>query len=66
MYDFASTSIAGLFQRWPSLYRFARAVDELMIRVPLLKLLGSNFELIAASHLEIASRKANLRERSAS
>ncbi len=51
-YDFLSTPLAGLFPSWRSGYRAARLADEAIIRVPLLRALGSNFELIA--------RKANL------
>ncbi|HWB96080.1 MAG TPA: hypothetical protein VG672_05245, partial [Bryobacteraceae bacterium] len=46
-YDFLSTPLAGLFPGWSAGYRAARVVDELLIRMPLLKRLGSNFELIA-------------------
>jgi SAM-dependent methyltransferase len=46
-YDFTSTPVAGLFPARPSLYRFSRALDEVLIRIPLLRNLGSNFELIA-------------------
>ena len=47
IYDFTSTPVAGLFPSSPSLYKAVRAADELLIRVPLLKRIGSNFELIA-------------------
>jgi 2-polyprenyl-3-methyl-5-hydroxy-6-metoxy-1,4-benzoquinol methylase len=46
-YDFLSTPLAGLFPSWRSGYRAARLTDEAIIRVPLLRALGSNFELIA-------------------
>ncbi len=46
-YDFASTPAAGLFPGSAALYRIARAADEVLIRLPLVSRLGSNFELIA-------------------
>lgn len=45
-YDFLSTPLAGLFPSWRSGFRAARMLDELLIRVPVLRALGSNFELI--------------------
>jgi len=45
--DFASAPLAGLFPSWEFGYRAARAIDELLIRIPGLRALGSNFELIA-------------------
>jgi len=47
MYDFASSPLAGLLPGWRAGYRAARAVDEALIRIPGLKKLGSNFELLA-------------------
>ena len=46
-YDFVSSPLAGLFPSWRSGYRAARLLDELVIRVPGLRRLGSNFELLA-------------------
>jgi hypothetical protein len=46
-YDFLSTPLAGLFPSWRFGYRAARLADEGIIHVPLLRALGSNFELIA-------------------
>ena len=46
-YDFLSTPFAGLFQSWRAGYRAARLADEVLIRIPLLRALGSNFELLA-------------------
>jgi ubiquinone/menaquinone biosynthesis C-methylase UbiE len=46
-YDFCSTPLAGLFPSWRSGYRVTRSLDELLIRVPLLRAVSSNFELIA-------------------
>ncbi len=46
-YDFLSTPLAGLFQSWRSGYRAARLADEVLVRIPLLRALGSNFELLA-------------------
>ncbi|MCL4401444.1 MAG: class I SAM-dependent methyltransferase [Acidobacteria bacterium] len=47
IYDFVSSPLAGLLPGWASGYRAARIADELLIRVPGLRALGSNFELIA-------------------
>lgn len=47
MYDFVSTPLAGLFPDWALGFRLARALDEVLIRVPGLRNLGSSFELIA-------------------
>ena len=47
MYDFTSTPAAGLFPRWQTGYRIARQLDELLIRMPLLRHWGSNFEIVA-------------------
>lgn len=46
-YDFTSTPLAGLFPSWRAGYRAARLADEVLIRVPLLRGLSSNFELLA-------------------
>lgn len=46
-YDFVSSPLAGLFPGWAAGYRAARAFDEALVRIPGLRLLGSNFELIA-------------------
>ncbi len=47
MYDFLSTPCAGLLPSAVGLYRLARLADELLIRLPLLRRLGSNFEIVA-------------------
>lgn len=47
MYDFASTPLAGLFPGWRVGYQAARAVDNVLVRTPVIKTLGSNFELLA-------------------
>ena len=49
-YDFISTPLSGLFPGWRAGYEAARRVDNLLIRVPLLRLLGSNFELLATTN----------------
>jgi SAM-dependent methyltransferase len=46
-YDLVSSPLAGLFPRWRSGYQAARVVDNLLIRLPLVRKLGSNFEVIA-------------------
>jgi SAM-dependent methyltransferase len=47
IYDFGSSPLAGLFPGWAAGYRMARAMDDRLLRVPLLRRRGSNFELIA-------------------
>jgi ubiquinone/menaquinone biosynthesis C-methylase UbiE len=46
-FDFASTPLAGLFPSWAGGYRFTRVLDAALTRMPLLRQLSSNFELIA-------------------
>jgi len=48
-YDFLSTPVAGLLPGCAPLYRVSRLADELLTRLPLVRLLGSNFELVARS-----------------
>ena len=47
MYDFVSSPLAGLLPGWRTGYKIARAADEVLVRIPGLKKLGSNFELLA-------------------
>ena len=47
MYDFVSSPLAGLLPGWRTGYRAARAADEVLVRLPGLNRLGSNFELLA-------------------
>ncbi len=47
IYDFISSPMAGLFPGWASGYRAARLLDELLVRIPGLRLVGSNFEITA-------------------
>jgi cyclopropane fatty-acyl-phospholipid synthase-like methyltransferase len=47
MYDFVSSPLAGLLPGWRTGYRAARAADEVLLRIPGLRRLGSNFELLA-------------------
>ena len=46
-YDFVSTPLAGLMPSWRAGYRLARMADEGLIRVPGLRRLSSNFEVLA-------------------
>lgn len=46
-YDFVSSPLAGLLPGWEMGYRAARRADDMIVRVPLLRRLGSNFEVIA-------------------
>lgn len=47
IYDFASSPLAGVFPGWRTGYRLARALDNGILRIPGLRRLGSNFEVIA-------------------
>jgi SAM-dependent methyltransferase len=47
-YDFLSSPLAGLFPSWRTGYMAARIADDAIIRVPLVQLCGSNFELVAS------------------
>ncbi|HZT31458.1 MAG TPA: class I SAM-dependent methyltransferase [Bryobacteraceae bacterium] len=49
LYDFLSTPLAGLFPGWRAGYRAARALDNLLVHVPLVRRAGSNFEIIATA-----------------
>ena len=51
IYDFGSSPLAGLFPGWRSGYRLARVVDDGVLRVPFLRRLGSNFEVIARARV---------------
>ena len=46
-YDFVSSPLAGLFPGWRFGYAGARRLDNLIVRLPGIRRLGSNFELIA-------------------
>ena len=46
-YDFISSPLAGLLPSWRFGYLAARAADEVLTRVPLLRKLGSNLEIVA-------------------
>ena len=47
IYDFGSSPLAGLFPGWRTGYRLARGLDNLLLRVPVFRRYGSNFELLA-------------------
>jgi SAM-dependent methyltransferase len=47
IYDFGSSPLAGLFPGWRAGYRLARVVDDGVLRVPVLRRFGSNFEVVA-------------------
>lgn len=47
MYDFGSSPLAGLFPGWRLGYRAARALDDLLLHLPPLRRVGSNFEVVA-------------------
>lgn len=49
-YDFISTPLAGLFPSWRLGYQATRAMDEALVRTPILKRASSNFEVIARLH----------------
>ena len=46
-YDFLSTPLAGLFTGWRAGYLGARRLDNLLVRVPGLRRVSSNFEIVA-------------------
>lgn len=46
-YDFASSPLAGLLPAWGKTYLVSRLLDDWIIRVPGLRSIGSNFQLIA-------------------
>lgn len=47
IYDFGSSPLAGLLPGWRGGYLAARRVDDLLLRIPALKKIGSNLEIIA-------------------
>jgi len=47
MYDFGSSPLAGLLPGWRLGYWAARRVDDALLRVPFLRKIGSNFEIVA-------------------
>jgi SAM-dependent methyltransferase len=47
MYDFGSTPLAGLFPGWAFGYQLARTADDLILKLPALRAVGSNFEIVA-------------------
>ena len=46
-YDFASTPLAGLLPGWRTGYVCARVLDEVLVRLPVVKRFSSNFEIVA-------------------
>jgi 2-polyprenyl-3-methyl-5-hydroxy-6-metoxy-1,4-benzoquinol methylase len=50
VYDFGSSPLAGVFPGWARGYGVARAVDDVLLRVPWLRRRGSNFEVVARLH----------------
>jgi SAM-dependent methyltransferase len=46
-FDFSSTPLAGLFPSWRAGYRAARRLDGALTKIPIVRALSSNFELIA-------------------
>ena len=50
-YDFLSTPLAGLFPGWRFGYRAARRLDDLLVRIPGLRRISSNFEILARKPL---------------
>jgi SAM-dependent methyltransferase len=49
IYDFGSSPLAGLLPGWRAGYRAARAADDLILKMPGLRDLGSNFEIVFKS-----------------
>lgn len=48
-YDFVSTPLAGLVPSWKTGYQMSRALDQALVRLPGIRLLSSNFEVLAIS-----------------
>jgi hypothetical protein len=46
-HDFVSSPLAGLFPGWRAGYHVGRALDNVLIRMPLVRSIGSNFEIVA-------------------
>ena len=46
IYDFGSSPLAGLLPGWRAGYRAARLADDLLLKAPALRRLGSNFEIV--------------------
>jgi SAM-dependent methyltransferase len=46
-YDFGSTPLAGLLPSRRGTYRVSRLIDNVLVRLPLIRLLSSNFEVLA-------------------
>lgn len=55
-YDFVSTPLAGLFPGWRGAYRAARLLDDALVRIPLLRRVSSNFEIVAQSPPYVQNR----------
>jgi SAM-dependent methyltransferase len=47
VYDFGSSPVAGVFPGWAAGYSVARRLDDVLLRVPVLRRRGSNFEVVA-------------------
>ena len=47
IYDFASSPLAGLLPGWGKTYLAARLLDDLLLKVGVLRRIGSNFEVVA-------------------
>jgi len=47
IYDFGSSPLAGLCPGWRLGYLAARQLDDALLRIPALKRMGSNFEIVA-------------------
>lgn len=52
-YDFGSSPLAGLFPGWRLGYSVARIVDDILLKLPLCRVYGSNFEIIAKNGHEM-------------
>ena len=46
-HDFLSSPLAGLFPGWRTGYQASRTLDNAIIRMPLVRNIGSNFEILA-------------------
>jgi len=51
-YDFISTPLAGLLPSWKVGYGVSRFLDQALVRIPGVRLLSSNFEVLARKSIE--------------
>jgi len=57
IYDFLSTPLAGVYPQSAAAYWVARGIDDVVTRIPLVRRLGSNFEIVARLSGKVAPVK---------